>query len=299
MRLDYALNKLFINLSIKIKKRIIIYYLVVVSIMILYLILDCCELNYDFFLTLKYLLLRIFFEIIILKNLIEIINYYIQDTYILKFKDNNFNIYLLLKYVLFILICINIYILISDLGKFIEILVNCIATIIYSLVKIKNFNFFNSLSKKFLSIKDNNKSPKGPNDSNFFPFDSTKKKVHKDISKKASEMKEKILNIQNLPRTNDVTAKDFVSHRNWEQSIVIEKRSELSIPQQLERIKFESKAYKNQEKKFKDIINDINNEKENFFPTESKGLFEDYLKVIDQLNKNLNLMKKNISRKKS
>jgi molecular chaperone GrpE (heat shock protein) len=66
----------------------------------------------------------------------------------------------------------------------------------------------------------------------------------------------------------------------------------------LDNIKYEYECYDIQTKKFSDIINNIEHNKENFYPPESKYLFKDYLKVIDNLKKDLKTMEDNIKKDK-
>ena len=80
----------------------------------------------------------------------------------------------------------------------------------------------------------------------------------------------------------------FSEKRNWKESINIEDKPKFTIHEQLNNVKYAYKAYNNQENKFKKIVIDINKEKEEFFPNESKYLFKEYVSVIKILKKNLN-----------
>ena len=118
-------------------------------------------------------------------------------------------------------------------------------------------------------------------------------------------MKDKVINVQNekLLNTNNLNnitteKKEFYGNRKWEETISIQERPQLSIPQQLEKIKYEYKAYDNQEKKFQKTINNINNNKENFYPKESTSLFKDYIEVIKGLKINLKSMETNLKKRK-
>lgn len=130
-------------------------------------------------------------------------------------------------------------------------------------------------------------------------------------------MKKEVLNLQKkkynldcLPNGNtnklsnigidkkECASTSFNSSRKWEKTITIEERLQLSISQQLDRIKYEYKAYDNQEKKFQDTINDINNNKEKFYPKESKALFKEYIKLIKDLKINLKSMETNLKKHK-
>ena len=83
-------------------------------------------------------------------------------------------------------------------------------------------------------------------------------------------------------------------NRNWENTISILEKPQLSIPQQLDRIKSEYKVYDDQEKKFKNTINNINSNKENFYPKESTSLFKEYIQLLKSLKVNLKSMEKEL-----
>ena len=147
-------------------------------------------------------------------------------------------------------------------------------------------------------IRKGNKSPKKPEIFNFF---SSKKKKNRKITETAFNLKERILEIQN----NKETMADF-SHnsenislsktRNWTNRIEIPKVSDFTVESQKQNIDYEYKAYLNQEKKFKKIVLDINSNKENFYPNESKSLFNEYVKVIKVLKTNLKDIKKELKK---
>jgi cytochrome c oxidase subunit 1 len=125
-----------------------------------------------------------------------------------------------------------------------------------------------------------------------------KKKTHKDIKEKALEMKNKVLNAQSRAKNLNDNTSNPLFKKKWDKKIVIEERSELTKSKQLDRIKYEYKAYDIQEKKFKNTIKNIKKNKENFYPDESTDLFKDYIKIIKDLKKNLKSMKKNIKKRK-
>jgi hypothetical protein len=56
--------------------------------------------------------------------------------------------------------------------------------------------------------------------------------------------------------------------------------------------------YNNKEEKFQNIINNIDNNKEQFFPNESKKLFEEYVDVVKILKNNINSIKENLKKNK-
>lgn len=127
------------------------------------------------------------------------------------------------------------------------------------------------------------------------------KEDHKDIKKKASEMKQQLLKVQkDKLSSNDLSVNDTpksISHsRNWEHQIIIEQKQDLSLKEKLEKVQLELQAYNNQKKLFKKSINNIKKGKENFYPDESKYLWKDYIEVIKSLNSNLKSMKKNLKK---
>nr|UED14383.1 hypothetical protein [Ophiocordyceps sp.] len=174
------------------------------------------------------------------------------------------------------------------------------------LIKIKEIFTQKSLGLKTSSINFNKppKKPENPNTSFFF-FDKQPKE-HKDIKKKALNMKEKILKIQNekLITDNlssvDCISKSISNSKKWKQKINIDELApqDLSLKEKLEKIQFELDAYTNQKKKFKQSINNIKKGKENFYPDEAKYLWKDYIEVIKILKSNLKSMKKNLKKNK-
>lgn len=84
------------------------------------------------------------------------------------------------------------------------------------------------------------------------------------------------------------------SEKMKEQGGLITKSLNLSIYEELEKIIYESQAYEGQKQKFQNIIINIDQGKEEFFPVESKILFLEYLEVISHLLEELNSRKLNI-----
>jgi molecular chaperone GrpE (heat shock protein) len=64
----------------------------------------------------------------------------------------------------------------------------------------------------------------------------------------------------------------------------------------MKNIEEEYKAYDTQTEKFQEILRNIKENKENFYPPESKHLFKDYIEVIDILKKNLKTMETDITK---
>jgi len=84
----------------------------------------------------------------------------------------------------------------------------------------------------------------------------------------------------------------------WTNTIEIPKVSEFTVESQLQNIDYEYEAYHNQEKKLKKIVLDINKNKENFYPKESKSLFKEYVEVVKILKINLKEIKKELKNNK-
>nr|YP_010259465.1 LAGLIDADG endonuclease [Stachybotrys echinatus]UIX25761.1 LAGLIDADG endonuclease [Stachybotrys echinatus] len=300
LKIDYALDKLILYLFEDIKKiNPSIFFLL--SLILYSSFLDC---NY-----LIYLINILLLNFCTLIFLIFITRYYIFNNLDYSYQGYNKNFgYFFIKYMLFGLILLNIclfFIVLNKLmNKLIDIIINYILNHILNISNINIKDYLNLKKKLGGGNDNNNKPPKGFKDLFNF-FENKKKKTHKDISKKASEMKDKVINVQNekLLNTNNLNnitteKKEFYGNRKWEETISIQERPQLSIPQQLEKIKYEYKAYDNQEKKFQKTINNINNNKENFYPKESTSLFKDYIEVIKGLKINLKSMETNLKKRK-
>lgn len=116
-------------------------------------------------------------------------------------------------------------------------------------------------------------------------------------------MKQKLLKLQNdqLNTKNiniDPCSSDSTNSKTrvWEHKIIIEKRQDLSLQDQLDKVQSELEAYNKQKEKFQQSINNIKKGKENFYPDEAKNLWKDYIEVIKNLNFNLKSMKKNLKK---
>lgn len=68
----------------------------------------------------------------------------------------------------------------------------------------------------------------------------------------------------------------------------------LSLSEELKKVTYELEAYEAQKQKFKSIIINIDNDKEEFYPSEAKYLFVQYIEVIEHLLEELNSRKFNI-----
>ena len=292
-KLDSILNFFVIYINIYTKN---INCLIIFSFSFLFLLLYNVEVEvlniwnipgevtfYLIYLYLSFLLFSIGFMINLVRFLVKIIWFNsLNPNYFLSFSFN------ILKFLLFGLLLLNIIIIIM-LGQKILILFK--------------WNIMNKLKDwKFnleYEIKKGNKGPKNPQ--NFNIFSSLKKKNEK--RKEAINLKEKIYEVQK--KNNTVSNVDFSikpdkislsKNRNWTKKIEIPKGSDFTIESQIQNIEYEYQAYLNQEKKFKKIVIDINNNKENFYPSESKFLFKEYVKVIKLLKSNLKDIKKELNK---
>lgn len=197
--------------------------------------------------------------------------------------------YTIIKYILFSLLAINLLILVIIGQKLLMIVVTYIQKLFLNMNIMNKFKDF-KLSLDYKWAKDN--KPRKP-ESNFF-FDLRNKKKNK---KRASYLKKEILNTQNKnSQAQDTTFKEisFSERRGWKETVNIQNKPKFTISEQLNNVRSEFKAYDNQEKKFKKIVVDINKEKENFFPNESRSLFNEYVSVIKILKKNLKSVEKNL-----
>ena len=226
--------------------------------------------------------------------LIIIIHDFIKNK-VFKNKKNHFKLYSCFRYLLLAMFFIYLTIMVILFFYLMNYLIHLSWDMIW--VIIKGLKIWISIKMGFL----NNKPPKNPKNTKIPIFTQDLK----EIKKKASEMKQKLLKLQiDKLNTNDLsidcyepTATKSLSHsRKWKQNIIIEKRQDLSLKDQLDKVESEIQAYKNQEKKFKQSINNIKKGKEKFFPDESKYLWKDYIEVIKSLNFNLKSIKDNLKK---
>lgn len=239
-------------------------------------------------------LFSFFFLTGVLIKLVKITNNWVKNP---ELKQDFPMYHNIVKYILFGLLILNSLVLII-IGQKLLILI-----ITYFKGLFLNMNIVNKLKDLKLSldykwVKNKDNKPRKPN-VNFF-FDLKNKKKNK---KRASSLKEKILDLQkkNLNKDSSNTTlkqESFSEKRNWKESINIEDKPKFTIHEQLNNVKYEYKAYNNQENKFKKIVIDINKEKEEFFPNESKYLFKEYVSVIKILKKNLKSVEKILSQEK-
>lgn len=255
-----------------------------------------------------YFLYKICFSVISLIEWIKLNQHFISK-HKLGLEIKNIIFYNIIRYLLLSLLLVNLFILARNILNFIFYIINPILNSFNNILNIKEFSskWKNFNLKESLDLKKKlNKSPKNPKDWNWNIFNPNKKKEHKDITKKALEMKEKLMETQNRKLTGldlnfelaSQNKQSFgsYSHNKWKETITIEERPQISIDQQMDRIKSELKAYNDQSKKFKNIINNINKGKEKFYPEESKHLFKDYVELVDTLRVNIKYMETNLKK---
>ena len=200
-------------------------------------------------------------------------------------KEITFSFSSIIKYILLLLLLMLIIVLlIKGLYLFFSTLILLKEYIVNKWKNIK-------LTLDYKKSNFNNK-PDKPN-FNYWSTFSKKKKERK----KALTLKNKILEIQN--NNTEISTSDiqtFADKRNWQEKIDVGNIPIFSTSDQLNNVKYEFQAYDNQDRKFKQIVVDINKGKENFFPDESQILFKEYVSVIKILTKNLTEVKKNLKK---
>jgi hypothetical protein len=224
--------------------------------------------------------------------MVILVRFIVKWIYIYDLKINyplSFNI---IKYLLFGLLLLNIIIIII-LGQ--------------KILMLFKGNIMNKFKDWKLNIdyeiRKGSKWPKKPEI--FNKFSSKKNKEKRKVAETAFNLKEKIFEIQKNKSTISKSDSDFIPKsenlslsktRNWTNRIEIPKVTDFTLDSQIKNIEDEYKAYFNQEKKFKKIVIDINNNKENFYPKESESLFNEYIKVIKLLKSNLKDIKKELKK---
>ena len=230
------------------------------------------------------------FSVTILIKLIIITDYWVRDN---KFRIDFPILHSIIKYILFILLIINLIVLIIIGQKLLIFMATYLKKFFFNM-NVKNKFQDLKLSLDYKWIKNKGKKPQRPEGS-FSVFDLRNKKKNK---KRISHLKEKLFEVQQQEQKNfsNITLKQesFSKKRNWNKSINIEDKPEFTISDQLNNVKSEFKAYDNQEKKFKKIVVDINKNKEKFFPEESESLFNEYVSVIKILKRNLKSVEKTL-----
>ncbi len=245
---------------------------------------------HEFYIYVSYLLLNlnIFIKLIILYK------YWINNKYI---KKNYPIFYYILKYILLTVLLFNMYNIIILIFKIIIIYNKLLIKYMYEL----KFNILKKL-KSYLSSKLRRRfEPNGPN----LDPDQIINMDPNSTKKKASELRKKVLKQQkdNLKHNikKNIEKNSFnpqARKRNWNETISKQEVPNFTIESQLTNVKKEFEAYDNQTNKFNNIINNIDNGKEQFFPDESKPLFEEYVKMINLLKINLKNIEVNLNKLK-
>ena len=245
---------------------------------------------HEFYIYVSYLLLNlsIFIKLIILYK------YWINNKYI---KKNYPIFYYILKYILLTGLLFNMYNLIILIFKVIFIYNKLLIKYMYEL----KFNILKKLKSYFSSKLKRGSLAHEPNGPNFDP-DQVINMDPNSTKKKASELRKKVLKQQkdNLKHNikKNIEKNSFKGKRNWNETISKQEVPNFTIESQLTNVKKEFEAYDNQTNKFNNIINNIDNGKEQFFPDESKPLFEEYVKMINLLKINLKSIEVNLNKLK-
>nr|YP_010043381.1 hypothetical protein J6781_mgp07 [Cladobotryum mycophilum]QPD06675.1 hypothetical protein [Cladobotryum mycophilum] len=204
-----------------------------------------------------------------------------------EFKHNFPLIYNIIKCFLLGLLFFNLCLLVVIGQKIWIFIINYLKNFVLKiniLDKIKDLKL--SLDYKRFKGPQNPKDPQNSKISFFF-----NKKKSKENKKTAFELKEKILKVQSNLNDNNLDVKpiqtSFNKKRNWNETIDIKEVPTFSVSDQLKNAQYEFKAYDNQDKKFKTIVINIGKGKENFYPDESRTLFNEYISVIKILKDNL------------
>ena len=199
---------------------------------------------------------------------------------------------IILKFIIISLLLLNIFLIIFASSHIIILLKGNI------LNKIKEWK----LNLDY-EMRKGNKSP-NPKKPGFFKYLSSKskedKRIAKDLGERAQDLKEKLLEAQK----DGIKAKDteFLSlaqKRSLTKKVEIPEVSDFTIESQLNKVKEEFIGYSNKEKEFKRIVIDIDKNKENFYPNESKPLFNEYISIVRLLKKNLRDIHKELKKKGS
>lgn len=240
--------------------------------------------------------------LIYLSNILSLIGVCLQLIILLKNLTQNTSIktkfplvYILIKYFLLGLLIINLLILII-VGQKVWFL---------TLNFIKNLFFNSHIITKFKEIKLSleyklRKTPKNPKDPKnklfFFQKKKDEKSKNLELKKRAEDLKNKVLKNQ----TSSLVHKELsFKNRKWEGTIAIDKTHEFSITDQIKHINEELEEYKSKIERFKEVVINIDKGKENFYPNESRSLFNNYIDIIEnQLIPNLKRQKNFFTKKR-
>ncbi len=207
-----------------------------------------------------------------------------------KFIKANYPlVYIIIKYLSCILLLLLICLLIINISKIMGIIITYIKNFLLNKLKEKFKIFKSALTKE-------PRDPQEPEENIFLP--SKDKKINK---KKADKLKNMILNKQkeNSHRSLWDAGADLGSPSykdNWHGTVNVQRVEDFSFNSQLGNIHEEFRLYDIQTKKFKKIVHNIDRKKEEFFPSESKPLFKEYIDLVNILKKNLKSLEKNLKK---
>lgn len=235
---------------------------------------------------------KLLFLFSIFIKLVMFNKYWINNNFI----KNNFPLFhLVIKYILFSLLLLNLYLLICIIYKLFSLSLSIINSLILK------SNIISKIKDKFNNIKSYfSKNPRDPKNPDILILSNEDKKKNK---KKAMELKEILLQKQKENLNFNFNRKNlnntFNSKRDWKETINIEEVPDFSIDNQLKNLNKEYILYDKQVNKFKRIVKNIDKGKENFYPNESKTLFNQYIHMIELLKTNLKSLEKNLKKNKS
>jgi hypothetical protein len=247
-----------------------------------------------------FILSKFLFSIVTFIWLVKLTLYYVDNS---KSKNLNDRIQIIIRFCLLGLILINIFIsifiCIELLINIFEILLNYFfPNLVYIRDWKKNFQSF-SLKKDF--FKKWRKSPKNPKNSNIDFVEPNRKKDNKEnLERKALELKNKLLEFQKSSdyltdtKLNAIPNKNNLKNEKWNEDIVIKKEDPISKDEILKVIDKGYIKYDEQTDKFTNIIKNIDNNEEKFYPPQSKKLFKEYVELVDILKNNFKTMENNI-----
>jgi hypothetical protein len=241
------------------------------------------------------------FGIAVFIKLIEITKLLIENS---KFKFNNPKLYLIIKFILFVLLIFNIICIIMFSVNLVNHFFILISKFLDKLI-IKTKTKFNNYKT---SLKKQPKEPKDPKPELLFAHKSEKnykEELYKHHKGLFEEQKKKGIKYPELKEQEIELSKDSSSTKEplrerikWTENINIETREELSLAKKIEMLKQTYDKFENLAEKFEGIINNINENKEEFFPEESKSLFKEYVEGTVPLKDNLQSMITNLEKSK-
>jgi len=141
-------------------------------------------------------------------------------------------------------------------------------------------------------LKKNPKDPKKPYITHFFS-DLQKKRKLKDLKKKVAK-KQSSNYANNVIDRNGRKLKNGII-RDWK-GIVEVKQEIFSKGEVIQDINERYEFYKNQKNRFENILLNISQKKENFYPNESASLFREYKNLIDHLLEGLQSMEEEVKK---